>query len=547
MILVLALIVSMSACVSKKADTQSTSGIEQVKETPDEAGADSTTAAAPDPLGKYNPVIELTSVKATSTSDWFPEGDDINDNPLTRDLENELGIKVKYLWVADQTQYKNKLNLSIASGDIPDYFSVEGDMFKNLLESGVLADLTDVYEQYASSRLKDEAASFEEGFNSAKQNGKLEAMPLMGFGTIALPIITWVRQDWMDSANLSFPETLDGLVEMAETFMEQHPGSYGFALEKELTVNSLHTSIGFANAYHAYPGTWIKDDSGKIVYGSIQPEMKQYLKLMQELYKKGLIDKEFGVKDVNKVNEDIVSGKVGIEFGPQWLCFWPAPDAVKADSKAIWKPYPVPSSDDKPVMYQGGWPVNGYYVVNKECKYPEAIIKMINNIVKGQYEGPPETSTAAKYPELSWTSAPITFNFPARDYNRHVKMAEAIKTRDTSKLSTEELISYDQAIDWADNRNPDGYGNYFQLSSEGSYSVIKKLVDGNRLLLTQLRGPMPAEYAEKDASLRKLELDTFTKIIMGAATLDEFDKFVENWKALGGDAATEDINKVYNK
>ena len=32
------------------------------------------------------------------------------------------------------------------------------------------------------------------------------------------------------------------------------------------------------------------------------------------------------------------------------------------------------------------------------------------------------------------------------------------------------------------------------------------------------------------ANLQKLEDETFMKIIMGAAPLDEFDKFVEEWK-----------------
>lgn len=42
----------------------------------------------------------------------------------------------------------------------------------------------------------------------------------------------------------------------------------------------------------------------------------------------------------------------------------------------------------------------------------------------------------------------------------------------------------------------------------------------------------------------KLEDETFMKIIMGAAPLDEFDKFVEEWKKQGGDIITAEVEEA---
>ncbi|MGG3280993.1 hypothetical protein [Paenibacillus solani] len=39
--------------------------------------------------------------------------------------------------------------------------------------------------------------------------------------------------------------------------------------------------------------------------------------------------------------------------------------------------------------------------------------------------------------------------------------------------------------------------------------------------------------------------ETFTKIIRGAASVDEFDQFVLNWKNLGGDQITQEVNEWY--
>jgi len=43
--------------------------------------------------------------------------------------------------------------------------------------------------------------------------------------------------------------------------------------------------------------------------------------------------------------------------------------------------------------------------------------------------------------------------------------------------------------------------------------------------------------------LLKMELETFTKIVMGESSIDAFDEFVANWKKLGGDTITDEVAK----
>lgn len=45
------------------------------------------------------------------------------------------------------------------------------------------------------------------------------------------------------------------------------------------------------------------------------------------------------------------------------------------------------------------------------------------------------------------------------------------------------------------------------------------------------------------SNLKKLEDETFLKIIMGAAPLDTFDTFVSDWKKQGGDKITEEVKE----
>lgn len=51
----------------------------------------------------------------------------------------------------------------------------------------------------------------------------------------------------------------------------------------------------------------------------------------------------------------------------------------------------------------------------------------------------------------------------------------------------------------------------------------------------------------KWANLKKMEEETFAKIIMGKADISEFDTFVKNWKNQGGDQILKEINDELSK
>lgn len=51
----------------------------------------------------------------------------------------------------------------------------------------------------------------------------------------------------------------------------------------------------------------------------------------------------------------------------------------------------------------------------------------------------------------------------------------------------------------------------------------------------------------KWANLKKMEEETFSKIVMGKADISEFDTFVKNWKSQGGDQILKEINDELSK
>ena len=50
---------------------------------------------------------------------------------------------------------------------------------------------------------------------------------------------------------------------------------------------------------------------------------------------------------------------------------------------------------------------------------------------------------------------------------------------------------------------------------------------------------------KKWSTLQALQEEVFTKIISGSESIEAFDSFVEQWKSLGGDTITAEVNERF--
>ncbi|MFC5649693.1 hypothetical protein ACFPYJ_11280 [Paenibacillus solisilvae] len=88
----------------------------------------------------------------------------------------------------------------------------------------------------------------------------------------------------------------------------------------------------------------------------------------------------------------------------------------------------------------------------------------------------------------------------------------------------------------------DYWNSWMQAQPGGSLSIMYQYSVDNRYLFDEFNGAPTPTMAQKQTTLDAMEQETFTKIIMNQASIDEFDKFVTSWKALGGDAITSEVN-----
>lgn len=516
-----------------------------------------------DPLGKYNPGINLTFVRSVDddlAANVLPKtpGETIEDNRWLKLYKDQLGINVKYAWTVKggytSDAYKQKINVTLASGDIPDVVIVDSSQLKQLADAGQIEDMTKYYSNYATALTKQvytlEGKSL---LDSATFDGKLMAIP-NAEGSIESAHFVWIRADWLKKLGLQPPKTMDDLLKISEAFTTKDPDengiadTYGLAMTKDIYGGCMGLE-GFFAGYHAYPNFWGEDSSGKLVYGSVQPQMKAALKKLADMYKAGQVDGEFGVKDGGKVAETIAAGKIGIDFGEQWNPMYPLISNYNNDNNADWTAYPLVSADNSQVKVPLKFRTSLYFAVKKGYKNPEAVVKMVNMHLEknwgatnefNKYYMPPENGNVGV-----WKFSPVTPYPPEKNLNAFLDIEKARQSKDMASIKGEGK-SIEENVEAYEKGDKSQWGWEKIYGVNGAMGVLEQYKKNNQLMYEKFSGAPTDTMVERKATLDKMEKEAFAKIIMGSVPVDEFDKFVSDWNKLGGDAITKEVNKWYD-
>ncbi|MEC0208161.1 extracellular solute-binding protein [Paenibacillus ehimensis] len=502
-----------------------------------------------------NGVIEVSTVSPSDQYLKFDEGENFTKNSVYDAYEKDIGVKVTNKWVADTSQFKEKIKITIASGDLPDFFPVNATQLKELTEADMIMDLTEVYDKYATDETK-KYLTMDGGMQmkTAMFDNKLMAIPNT-YNPYNYQFL-YVRTDWLKKLNLPEPKTMADMMTIAEAFKTKDPGGtgkpYGLAISKNpFNIETGVTGLrAFLNGYHAYENIWIEDGKGGLVNSDIQPQVKQALAALQDMFKKGLIDPEFAVKDAEKAAELIYSNGIGMVYGASWTPAQLVKGAVK-DGKVVqeWGVFPIPTVDSNPALSQIGLGVDEYYVVSKKAKHPEGVIKLLNQWIavdnhpteeQKVYEfGKDRKEKGNNY----WLINPLRVGKQI-DNNGEV-LPKAIANKDTSILeSKDQKTRYERAMKYV-NGDTSMWWEYLISGPNGVYSLIPAIQKNKQYLQNKFYGAPTPTMAERQEILLKKRDEVYFKIIMNQVSVDEFDKFVEEWKKLGGDAMTKEVNEWY--
>lgn len=511
--------------------------------------------ASTTPYGKYPELVTYTLGKLTgSNNSNMPEGDTYEDNAYTRFLRDFLNIQNKDVFEEADEQYDSSVSMAIQSGNIPDIMIVSDiDDVNMLVEYDMIEDLTQAYNNCMSERIKEIYAGYGDSINDLITfDGKIMAIPETNIDDG--PNLIWLRKDWMDKLGLAAPKNLSDVEYIIKQFIEKDPGENGPGNTVGLVCDpSLCGECGYSSeylldivfaAYGAFPKQWIEDKDGKAVYGSIQPEAKNALAHINEMYETGILDNNFLLRTSSNIIELVVKGRCGSFFGPWWAPNNPLMEAVSTDPEADWQPYLIETDDDGSTSYHSHQPSYKYVVVRKGYEHPEVACKIVSVLFDYVRYEEKDNDNFKKYYQnnVDPTARPLAINVDYSDalsicYSEIIDVLNG--TKDESELPILEKSYYESCksyLDDPDNATAEQWAAYMSRIKACEIISNASLREVPSLFFSET-STMQSDWWK----LEELENKTYLRIVTGELPVDEFDNFVSKWNENGGSLITREV------
>ncbi|MFB9273784.1 extracellular solute-binding protein [Cohnella cellulosilytica] len=434
-------------------------------------------------------------------------------------LEKGTGYKVQYDMLP-QDKPEDKLNIIMGSGESYDIISM-GSVYKQLYfdyaKRGALVDLTPLIEQYGPNI---KAAVSQKNLDAVKVDGKIYSIPSEAITNTSWSIA--IRVDWLEKLGLPMPTTLDELVDVLKAFKEQDPGGNG---DKNIPLTAMG-GVPLENIRGAFglAQSW-SDVDGRLVNMAENPALKDYMAFVNELYKGGLLDKEFVTTKEATMLEKFASGRAGAMIAA-WHMFPTISTAiVKSDpnAKVAFAGALTGKDGTAGLALSEGFEL--FTVVPKSAKHPEEAIKWINaklepKVFLESYLG----EEGVHYSVQDGNYYPILPQFTDEMGNANNMRTGVIE--DKAPTYWQARVRKDELL--------------FQ-----GWETINTIPEEHKIHDLLAYSPFLPELAKNNAQLNTLLNDYITKTVVNGDAEATYDEFVNNWKAAGGEAVTQEVNDWY--
>ena len=535
----------------------------------------------------YAPVTDGEPVKVTIAHRSDPNltyfgTDTEEDNWYLRMLEKQLNIDIVYQQLIPSGEYDATMSLVIAGNDLPDAMVVNTSTMLELMDAGLIKDMTQTYNTYASKYVKEIYGWSDVVFENCTTDGRIYGIPSQD-STDGTCDMLWIRQDWLDKLNLKAPTSLEDLVNVARAFMTQDPDGNG---ENDTwgigaTSNFFRDETGWGGVvgsmesiFHAmdsFPSLFYwNEDKTEILYGGLQPETKEALAYIQALVAEGIIKKDFATMSWDQVNEAVWTDKCGIVISPWWQCV----GSDMALEGKLWLAYALPLNAEGYYVNPLSNPTGQYIVVNANASddVAQAVMKICN--IQAYTGGRmmcedvfTELRKQEGYEGLWFANTYFPFVCNLDQHDKHSAMAGDAKKYYAGELAFEDMPGEIQGLvpKWdllmGEPYNGDfiafmtsedfvPWANQYLVYLNAMMALYEAKEEGISLMKEPATFKLSASdsWVEYGAMLVKLQKEYFTKIALGELSIDAFDEFASQWLDMGGaDVIAELTEYVNNK
>ncbi len=401
-ILAVAVAFALAAAAYGSGGTEQGSGSQGTQGAPAvTSAAESAEMAAAKPAWLSKQPMPVTDKKVTLKvfAPQRPEIEDINNNWFTKWYEAKTNVHVEWqLAPKEITALRQKLNLVIAAGDLPDVFLM-AKIDSNLeTRYGVDEKVFAPLDSYIDSVMPNFKAYLEK---NPQVRGMMTAIDGKIYG---LPNINecyhcsysqkmWINKAWLDKLNLKTPTTTEEFYQVLKAFKEKDPNGNGLADEIPLMgcIDSWQSYVdsflmcsfvldtGMQYSYgNTEVRTYLDVKTGKVMSIYDRPEYKEGLKYLKRLYEEGLLYSGSFTQKQDQFKQ-IISDKAGVvgafPNGASTVVLNPATQNDLYRQYVAIAPLKGPSGlRQTPYYYDLAAGIN-HFVVTTACKTPEVAVK----------------------------------------------------------------------------------------------------------------------------------------------------------------------------
>lgn len=509
-----------------------------------------------------------------------PNGDTAYDNLFKDYMRDALNIDYEFeIEGKDNDDYNTALSLAITGGDLPDVFQVRDlGMLKELVEEGLVMDVTELYEKYTTEFIEKMYASVDyDHFKIVTFDDAIYAVPR---ANSFMANVVWLRQDWMDKLNITVDSdgngmvTLDEIKMLAKEFVANDPGNsgnpVGIVVIDGGSAGYDYKSNLVNSAFGADVGYWYEAEDGSYVNGATVPGMKNALAWWADMYAEGLLDPQYGITKVDDLKSMLANGQTGISFGGFNNSTWVWNDSYTLNPEVDWIAYGLDNGNG----VQSNALANGqgrYLCISSDCENPDAAMKLIlwdmtiqvaTAYAGGVVEALPaevleeiKTNYSEFYESYLVDAAPCTFKrinpiqFSTYNQSKNRVYYDDVLAYEAGKKTKDEVsktaLAYIEGMEHIEDGTASAAERMKDDELDGARSRF--YMEDNGLVAwhevpVQIATDVTAIY---ESNLQTMVAEMMIKIITGEEPIDYFDTFVENYYKTGGNEVANEYASYY--
>ena len=451
------------------------------------------------------------------------------DSLIQKTLEERYNVKINLILLPAPPDHQAKLALMIAdASQRPDVFLWERGWQKEYAQwrdAGLLTEISDLYFKYPNIReYSDGPWGGDSMFFAAEADGKLYRIP----GDISEPghMIGMIRTDWLEHVGMEVPVTYDAYMEALYAFIDNNPTNGNPEAYAFINNHELRSFQSWWSYYDIIGDNFRLKEDGTVVYGPLEPQMKDALTDIQNLYKAGGIDPNI-LTNGYSTTEKTAAGLWGSTY--RWVASFNKEGSGYKNFKAnnpdgdfaplIPFPNPTGNERDRGISFEG----NYYWGITAQAAdKAERIYAFFDGCAAGE-----------DY---------LTKKFGIK--GEHYDIVDGLyKNLLAPDDNTTKNIGINVFHDFVNRKDEMNIGNHpdvaamFERGTELAANDIKATV----YIKTSDRPAWNANRAALD-DVRDVYL---WGIIAGQRPVSDFDAFVAAWNAAGGTEATAETAALY--